>query len=209
MTNERESLAVAEGMPRRSFTLRDLLILIAAFALGAALTKWMIPFGNNNGVVGGFLTGRPWPATSLAIVEGVMSDLICLGPSWLFAGSVGLVLLRLLPPRPRLGDLITQPGAAASLAVVAMAVIALVLSTLAMVMVQCIIRRSQNELSYVTMVFNNGRLLGSPIGLIWLTLVLTDRWRPQRDWLDRLGRVLGVAWIVVFLLAWWWELVGT
>jgi hypothetical protein len=33
------------------------------------------------------------------------------------------------------------------------------------------------------------------IGVAWLTLALAGRWEPEDDWVGRLGRVLGFAWI--------------
>lgn len=31
----------------------------------------------------------------------------------------------------------------------------------------------------------------------WTGLVLEGRWRPERSWVDRLGRILGVGWIML------------
>jgi hypothetical protein len=36
---------------------------------------------------------------------------------------------------------------------------------------------------------------GFTVAVIWLLLALTGRWRPERSWIDRLGRLLGVVWI--------------
>ena len=33
----------------------------------------------------------------------------------------------------------------------------------------------------------------------WLALMLVGRWRPERAWDDRLGRLLGVAWLGLYL----------
>jgi hypothetical protein len=57
----------------------------------------------------------------------------------------------------------------------------------------------------INLVFNVLRLdLYSPaVAGAWLALALSGRWRPERDWLDRAGRVLGVCWIVApFITAW-------
>lgn len=37
--------------------------------------------------------------------------------------------------------------------------------------------------------------------IAWSTQLATGVWRPSPDWADRLGRVLGVAWIVIALLS--------
>ncbi len=36
---------------------------------------------------------------------------------------------------------------------------------------------------------------GFSVAAIWVLLALSGRWRPERSWIDRLGRLLGVAWI--------------
>jgi hypothetical protein len=33
----------------------------------------------------------------------------------------------------------------------------------------------------------------------WLILLLAGWWRPEPSWIDRLGRVLGLGWIVLSL----------
>ncbi len=36
------------------------------------------------------------------------------------------------------------------------------------------------------------------------SLAVAGRWRPERHWLDRAGRVIGLAWIVTVPLVWGW-----
>jgi hypothetical protein len=42
---------------------------------------------------------------------------------------------------------------------------------------------------------------GWAVAVSWMTLIFTCRWRPEPSWVDRWGRVLGCAWIVVGPLA--------
>ena len=35
----------------------------------------------------------------------------------------------------------------------------------------------------------------------WLTLAIAGRWHPQHAWDDRLGRFLGVVWLIFYLCA--------
>lgn len=42
---------------------------------------------------------------------------------------------------------------------------------------------------------------GPAVGAVWLVLASSGRWRPERSWIDRLGRLLGATWIVISLLA--------
>lgn len=36
---------------------------------------------------------------------------------------------------------------------------------------------------------------GYSVAAVWLLLALSGHWRPERSWIDRLGRVLGLVWI--------------
>jgi hypothetical protein len=36
---------------------------------------------------------------------------------------------------------------------------------------------------------------GFTVAAIWLLLALSGRWRPERSWIDRLGRLLGLVWM--------------
>src|SRR5262245_54032501 len=39
-----------------------------------------------------------------------------------------------------------------------------------------------------------GDRVGFAVSGAWLTLWLSGRWRPERTWIDRLGRVMGWLW---------------
>ncbi len=39
------------------------------------------------------------------------------------------------------------------------------------------------------------RFAGFVVGGAWLALAMAGRWRPERSWVDRLGRAIGVFWI--------------
>jgi hypothetical protein len=42
---------------------------------------------------------------------------------------------------------------------------------------------------------------GATVAAVWLVLATSGRWRPEKSWIDRLGRGLGVTWIVISVLA--------
>jgi hypothetical protein len=33
----------------------------------------------------------------------------------------------------------------------------------------------------------------------WLALAISRRWRPERSWIDRAGRILGLYWAFLFV----------
>jgi hypothetical protein len=124
--------------------------------------------------------------------------------------SIGLALLvcRLRPPRPSIRRLVRQPGA------VAMACVGLMLLLNAATMFAgralsagldqvwpptrtpgVTVAVVSDELSQVFAVTE----VGPVIAACWLLLAVAGRWRAERSWVDRLGRCLGVCWIVAYL----------
>jgi hypothetical protein len=41
---------------------------------------------------------------------------------------------------------------------------------------------------------------GISIAAVWLVLCLAGRWRAERSWIDRLGRILGMLWSATSVL---------
>jgi hypothetical protein len=39
-------------------------------------------------------------------------------------------------------------------------------------------------------------IMGFAVVSCWITMVLLGQWRPEPTWVDRLGRLLGAAWII-------------
>jgi hypothetical protein len=110
--------------------------------------------------------------------------------------TISLIPLRLRQPRPR--RLGRQPGTVACCAV-ALALV-FILAEQASSWLRPVPGPAMAEPHYrtINLVFNLLRLdLYSPaVAGAWLALALSGRWRPERDWLDRAGRGLGVRWIV-------------
>ena len=42
-----------------------------------------------------------------------------------------------------------------------------------------------------------GLLAGSGVLWAWILMILNGAWRPHASWIDRLGRLAGVGWLVV------------
>ena len=42
---------------------------------------------------------------------------------------------------------------------------------------------------------------GGAVAAVWTVLALSGRWRPERSWIDRLGRALAMLWIMLSVLA--------
>ena len=45
-----------------------------------------------------------------------------------------------------------------------------------------------------------GTPAGYAVAATWVVLAASGRWRPEKSWVDRLGRALGLAWICITAL---------
>jgi len=44
------------------------------------------------------------------------------------------------------------------------------------------------------------KYVGLAVAATWIVLFFSGRWRRSADWIDRMGRVVGVLWIVIGLV---------
>jgi len=184
---------------RRSITLFDLVVLVAATAIGLSLVQ----LGWPRKVAGNwFFTWPVLPSTGgypsktwmLPIAERAAPFLPCLG-TW----TAAFVVTRLRAPRPRRRRLLMQPGLVAAVA------------ALSILTVECTLLigsawldgrfNFMNPLRINTFVANAVVLLthhaGWAVLVSWLTLLFIGRWHPEPSWIDRWGRLLGCTWIMV------------
>jgi hypothetical protein len=185
---------------RRTFTILDAMVLLGAAAVGLLVAKQCEHFYGVSivtvaqtdpkskvalsGPLGLQAPLGPWGAK--VVHWGVWSALV------LSACSPALLVLRLLPPRPRGRRLFRQPGAVACAAATA-ALVAVSVSRAFFV---------PNMPSYPGLVlFRWGWVAsysaGIAVGAAWMTLALGGRWRPDPSWIDRCGRALGAGWVAV------------
>lgn len=170
-------------MPQRRLTLVDTMVLIVAVAVGLALAGSCQQHLMQS-VVLSFAVGMTVIFTALAV-------------------TVTLILLVFRQPRPR--HIGSRPGTVACCAV-ALALVFIVAEQ-ASVWFRPLPTPLRWEPNYraINLVHNVMRVdfYGAAVAGAWLALILCGRWRPQPDWLDRTGRVLGFAWIVLPLLGPW------
>lgn len=178
----------------RRFSLGDVMILIAA----AAVWLWIslgfvspirellerLPFGRLSGWSSWWvcLTQTEWEVT-LALL--IYANNIAL--AFLLATSPAFLIMRLRRPRPPLAQLALQPGM--------VAFEAMSLTVLRSVFIQ-MTHPTLNRLRIVSIFL--------PLPLAWGALILTDRWRREPGWIDRLGVWLGVGWGLESGVQVWW-----
>lgn len=179
----------------RRFTISDMMIVVPAAAVGAVILRAYLPghyaqLGRLPTLIGdrwGFWRFYVW-------IQGPGSCLVV--P--LMAAAIGL---RLRSPRPRWSRLVRQPGFVACVAVLVSAIPGLVWT--ATIYHRPGFREADGfrPAWTTTLEFAGTAVLGS-----WFALALSRRWRPECSWIDRLGRILGLYWLLLlftfFALQW-------
>ena len=178
----------------RPFTIGDAMVLIAALAAGFAWTaaawKQFQP--------GEFYSPHPWGRAWQTIILANVGVLPCL-----LALTVGTFVVRVRQPRPPWRWVARQPGTTACLGV-----LICLASTVPLMAVWSMgqIRRNpglqiefheQTAITLLEVMSTMAAPLGIFVFMTWLLLAIQRGWRGERTWIDRLGRFVGTAWIVV------------
>jgi hypothetical protein len=172
----------------RKLTLADIMLLVAATAIGLAFTRSL-----------GHLP--PGSLHQVALASPVLA-----------AWSVAMLVLRLRQPRPRLSRLVKQPGAiACGLATL------LVLTGGGILLVTAASGAAPRGSRvgwggtywapwWAGPMHRLSITIGAAIVGAWVSEALGRRRRPEASWIDRFGRVLGAGWVLYFLVASWGDL---
>jgi hypothetical protein len=183
--------------PRRNFGVGDGLILIAATAIGLAGGRGLASILEPE--VQALLSQIASPPSGMPSIGQVLHLSVFLGifsTPCISARTVACLLLRLQRPRRPLRRLARQPGALASF--VATVVIMLTLAAFDMASV---LAAPEYFEEFGPLIVFTGSLLLSPALLSgWATLALAGHWCPERTWIDRTGRLVGVLWIGLGML---------
>jgi hypothetical protein len=190
-------------MPRRPFTLRDAMLLIAATAIGLGAARGCHdPFwsrSNRTVEIGSF------DAIALEVSRWI---LVALPMAW--AWTVALLVIGLQGPRAGLRPRISLPGSAAcGAATIALVIDATnLLAILTAVALQEGIVWDQDIAAFLYdgMIELSIPGIGSPgiaVTVAWVTLAVTGRWQPEPSWIDRAGRLMGLGWIGLMMLRPW------
>jgi hypothetical protein len=203
----------------RQFTLGDGLLVVAALAAGFAMVRqWNEPhWCADPPHLGEF--PRAAPSTARQVYHAV-----AVGGTWTipFAMAFTLVILvaRSFRPRPRFERITQEPGIIACAAAVVIMVIRPLQEVPAFLLQYLTITSSRIRLPSPPFIRWNGPpqpsrgqvvqnmvleafpfytapLVGIAVLVAWLVLLANGRFRPEPDWVDRAGRVLGVYWMAL------------
>jgi hypothetical protein len=186
------------ALPRR-FTLLDAMIMIAATAIGmvGSISIWNSAFYEKN----------PYLEFSVSFLRDHRAVMSYVGHySYVLSAcaimwTMALSLLSLKRPRPPIWRLARQPG-----------VIGCWAASMAFLFTGCI--------KFMNFYFHNIILydwadylldlsfseVSCAVLVSWVIAAVSKRWRPEPNWIDRIGRVLGLIWIVArpLALCYWW-----
>jgi hypothetical protein len=201
---------VMHSTARRSFSIWDAMVLVAATAVALAMlvtsgtSEYHLSASHLSDWVGDVVEGlrrpdKPWPSWEWTIFL-IQAPVILLLFPFCWAWTLAILGLRFRHPRPRRHRLACLPGAVACWS----AAIPLVPG-----FVGCLLNWERQSAIFLTpgpttwtfggydelhLLFLPGcaglAVLGS-----WTTLLLGRRWRAEPSWLDRIGRFLGIYWI--------------
>ena len=185
----------------RRISLLDVMILVAVTAVGLALLRFRISFADLPAFFA-TLTTRPPGGRSVGGTLLLASGLLELAIPCVLPWTLGLIAIRLIPPRPRLRRLVLQPGFIACVAFLGVGLLAYLIAVATLG-----IRGKLNPPRAGTLVgYHGGATLlgvqqgGWAVAVAWLILALSGHWRPEPSWLDRLGRTFGCFWLAAALL---------
>jgi hypothetical protein len=211
---------VAATPRSRPFGLSDALLLVAATALGLALTRSLSGFlaidrsesinyrSNGPTPIGHRFTlsrayGEIRPPTSQVAHVRFWIERAAFWPCPCLLAWTSVVLARgVLPPRrPRFKSL-RQPGIMAGVACLAAFCLAALESP--GMLVTWWPKSAPPEFHWedwwLFTWYALPRSAGYSVALTWLVLILSGCWAANRGWLDRLGRFIGLCWIGLALL---------
>lgn len=185
---------------RRMPTLLDAVLLVGSAAIGLGMFQWA-----HRSMFQGWIWmldhGLPargdWRAVNLVVTcSDTMVLLIPLAAPWTFL----LLFLRMRPPRPRWRQIWRQPGMLACLAMLAGWCWSLLAVLAAFDATQIALpSRGGSPFQWTQKFLSDGVFMyvGLAVAASWLSLWISGRWRRSADWIDFMGRVVGVLWIVI------------
>ncbi|WP_406694566.1 hypothetical protein V5E97_26200 [Singulisphaera sp. Ch08] len=164
----------------------DLLILIAATAVGLGGMRALAPANEVFTYPYAPITPSPWLGWASVTASNWAFYLSPLLAAW----TLGIVTLRLRPPRPR--RLAFQPGWVGCCAAATGSVAGTVMTVIG-------IRGRYGMMSFF-------ELVAYPVGVavlaVWTHLAWSGQWRAEPTWIDRAGRIVGALWLAMLPLLW-------
>lgn len=168
---------------RRRFTPVDGFILVAATLVGLVLVWAVWPDLAS-------IARYSWRPRARMSIRAYESSIVA---PILTAWTIAIIALRLRTPRPRPGTLAREPGVAACLA----ALIAISTELLWALAIEIGVPDRGWRSRFVFQPVCEGAPYA--IAGAWLAIAMIGRWTAASNWVDRLGRIIGLLWMIAFL----------
>ena len=181
---------------RRRFTVADGMVLVAASAVGLGLLHAHL-VNYNQYIYYKYKYGYEYPDWARRLPD---RHRVAEASLFLATWSLAVLLLQLRKPRLPLRRLVHRPGFAACLAATVGVALWPVIHVRRIV---SLVFLGDHAAPYMALSFAEGLSspIGTAIGATWLSLAIGGRWRLREpDWRGRLGRLLGWAWLILFVL---------
>lgn len=193
MTKPKDRPPATPAVDIRRFNLGDLAIIIAGMAFYCAAIRWA--WGASGDIGWTFYTPASTLRSHLSILQS-WYQLIEFG--WL-ALTLCLTLMRLRHPRPRRRRLMRQPGWIACFSGGIAGLVAHGIDRFNELADQLLRRylTTQSPMIYLIETDLPTYLAGTAVLISWLILALGGRWRGEPTWIDRVGRIAGIGWLVL------------
>jgi hypothetical protein len=188
---------------RRRMSLLDAILIVGSAAVGLGLFElshrtlfkgwiWVADRG--------FPDIRTWSTLeALVTCSDITVFLLPVVIPWTFL----LIVFRMRSPRPSWRRIWRQPGMAACLVAVfawLWTVVALLLAV--NVSHLALARRTITPADWAQKYLSDELFMyvGLAVAAVWIVQYMSGRWRRSADWIDTMGRVVGVLWIVIGLV---------
>jgi hypothetical protein len=172
---------------RRTFTIADAMVLLAALAAGLYFARARFLIGSDL-----------FPRTVESIPDVATTWAVLLLPG-LEVGTVAVALLALRQPRPPLRRMTLRPGFTACWAAAVILAIGAAVDLLQMGVGTILSLWPGGWVPYqdywITPMTGHLTKISYTVAVCWLLMAVGGRWRPEPDWVDRVGRGLGSFWV--------------
>jgi hypothetical protein len=169
----------------RRFNLIDGMLLIAAIGEGLALRRFL-----------GLDDRSPYFMPGMSLLQKVFNGFeLAANESlpFLFTVTVNVLAMRLRKPRETLIRIARQPGYVAC-------VVSSLMSVFILISVCPLFFFLSQQSAIGVFGYVCGAMSGCAVTGAWLAMAVGRRCRPLPSWIDRLGRLCGIAWISTLVL---------
>lgn len=180
---------------RRKFSIADGLILIAGIAAGLGFTRFITPYITPEMLWNDFI--YPREKLSLRYFLELTQELgVIVGIPFMAASTPAFLVIQLIKPRSPWRRLRRQPGFIVCLLPTLITAITILVAGTSVGLSLWEPQGSPTD-EYAPAYILGGFLAGSSVLSSWVTMRLCGIYRPQPTWTDRIGRLIGLAWIAI------------